>query len=43
MQMNNFASQFELVEANLHNLRARVPDLPVSGILLCRLLLHIGR
>jgi MarR family transcriptional repressor of emrRAB len=31
------------VEANLDNLRARVPDLPVSGILLCRLLMHIGR
>jgi MarR family transcriptional repressor of emrRAB len=43
MQMNNSASQFELVEANLDNLRARVPDLPVSGILLCRLLMHIGR
>src|ERR1700722_4901863 len=41
--MNNTASQFELVEANLDNLRARVPDLPVSGILLCRLLMHIGR
>src|ERR1700723_2528331 len=43
MQINNSASQFELVEANLDNLRARVPDLPVSGILLCRLLMHIGR
>jgi MarR family transcriptional regulator, negative regulator of the multidrug operon emrRAB len=43
MQMNNSASQFDLVEANLLNLRARVPDLPVSGILLCRLLLHVGR
>jgi MarR family transcriptional regulator, negative regulator of the multidrug operon emrRAB len=41
--MNNSASQFELVEANLDNLRVRVPDLPVSGILLCRLLMHIGR
>src|ERR1700723_3948622 len=43
MQINNSASQFELVEANLDNLRARVPNLPVSGILLCRLLMHIGR
>ena len=43
MQMNNSAAQFELVEANLENLRARVPDLPASGILLCRLLMHIGR
>src|SRR3981189_2419616 len=43
MQMNNTASQFELVEENLVNLSRRVPELPVSGILLCRLLLHIGR
>lgn len=43
MQMNNAASQFELMEENLQNLAARVPDLPASGILLCRLLLHVGR
>src|SRR3984885_641101 len=43
MQMNNIPSQFELMEANLQNLKQRMPDLPVSGILLCRLLLHIGR
>lgn len=41
--MNNTVSQFELMEANLQNLKQRMPDLPVSGILLCRLLLHIGR
>ena len=41
--MNNTPSQFELMEANLQNLKQRVPDLPVSGILMCRLLLHIGR
>jgi MarR family transcriptional repressor of emrRAB len=41
--MNNFVSQFELIEANLQNLKARMPDLPASGILLCRLLLHVGR
>jgi len=41
--MNNFVSQFELVEANLQNLKARMPDLPASSILLCRLLLHVGR
>ncbi|HEY2779544.1 MAG TPA: MarR family transcriptional regulator [Steroidobacteraceae bacterium] len=41
--MNNSPSQFELMEANLQNLKQRMPDLPVSGILLCRLLLHIGR
>jgi MarR family transcriptional repressor of emrRAB len=43
MQMNNFAAQFELVEANLQNLKTRVPDLPAASILLCRLLLHVGR
>lgn len=43
MQMNNFVSQLELVEANLENLKTRVPDLPASGILLCRLVLHLGR
>jgi MarR family transcriptional regulator, negative regulator of the multidrug operon emrRAB len=43
MQMNNSSSQFELMEANLQNLTQRMPDLPVTGILLCRLLLHVGR
>jgi MarR family transcriptional regulator, negative regulator of the multidrug operon emrRAB len=41
--MNSPPSQFELMEENLQNLKQRMPDLPVSGILLCRLLLHIGR
>src|SRR5467141_990576 len=41
--MNNTPSQFELMEENLQNIKQRMPDLPVSGILLCRLLLHIGR
>lgn len=41
--MNYNPSQFELMEENLQNLKRRMPDLPVSGILLCRLLLHIGR
>jgi MarR family transcriptional repressor of emrRAB len=41
--MNNTPIQIELMEANLQNLKQRVPDLPVSGILLCRLVLHIGR
>ncbi|HWW31608.1 MAG TPA: MarR family transcriptional regulator [Steroidobacteraceae bacterium] len=31
------------MEANLQNLSARVPDVPATGILMCRLLLHIGR
>jgi MarR family transcriptional repressor of emrRAB len=43
MQMNNTPGQIELIEANLENLKRRMPDLPVSGILLCRLVLHIGR
>jgi MarR family transcriptional repressor of emrRAB len=43
MQMNNTRTQFELMEANLQSLKQRMPDLPVSGILLCRLVLHIGR
>jgi MarR family transcriptional repressor of emrRAB len=43
MQTNNTATQFELVETNLQNLRARLPDLPVTSILLCRLLMHLGR
>ena len=41
--MNSIPSQFELMEENLQNLKQRMPDLPVAGILLCRLLLHIGR
>jgi MarR family transcriptional regulator, negative regulator of the multidrug operon emrRAB len=41
--MNSTRSQFELMEDNLQNLKQRMPDLPVSGILLCRLVLHIGR
>jgi MarR family transcriptional regulator, negative regulator of the multidrug operon emrRAB len=41
--MNNSYASFELMEENLQNLKKRMPDLPVSGILLCRLLLHVGR
>jgi MarR family transcriptional repressor of emrRAB len=41
--MNNSSTQFELMEANLRSLKQRIPDLPVSGILLCRLMLHVGR
>src|SRR5580698_5607475 len=41
--MNNLTTQFELMEANLRSLQQRMPDLPVDGILLCRLILHIGR
>src|SRR5450755_4214730 len=41
--MNNISTQLELMEGNLQSLKQRMPDLPVSGILLCRLVLHIGR
>jgi MarR family transcriptional repressor of emrRAB len=41
--MNNTVSQIDTWEANLSRLTARVPDLPISGILLCRLIMHMGR
>jgi MarR family transcriptional repressor of emrRAB len=41
--MNNSALQIQKLEANLKRLQARVPDLPVSGVLLSRLILHLGR
>jgi MarR family transcriptional repressor of emrRAB len=41
--MNNSDSQFAMLQANLEGLSARVPDLPITGILLCRLVLHLGR
>jgi MarR family transcriptional regulator, negative regulator of the multidrug operon emrRAB len=43
MQMNNSSTDFELMEANLQNLGVRIPDLPATGILLCRLLSFVGR
>jgi MarR family transcriptional repressor of emrRAB len=36
-------SPFDKLEANLRALSERVPDVPFSGILLCRLVLHLGR
>jgi MarR family transcriptional repressor of emrRAB len=42
-QKNNTDCQFEMMEANLRAMRARMPDLPFTEILLCRLLLHMGR
>jgi MarR family transcriptional repressor of emrRAB len=41
--MNNSESQLDKLEANLRALSVRVPDLPFTEILLCRLLLHMGR
>jgi DNA-binding MarR family transcriptional regulator len=43
MQINRMDSQFDLLEANLRALSARMPDLPFNEILLCRLLLLMGR
>lgn len=42
-QMNNTALQFQELEANLARLQGRMPDLPVSSVLLSRLILHLGR
>jgi MarR family transcriptional repressor of emrRAB len=42
MQMNSELS-FELMEANLKSLSARMPQVPTTSILLCRLLLTLGR
>lgn len=43
MQMNTAYPQYEMLEANLQRLSARVPDLPITGILLARLLVNLGR
>ena len=41
--MNSTDSQFDKLEANLGALAGRMPDLPLTEILLCRLMLHMGR
>jgi MarR family transcriptional repressor of emrRAB len=41
--MNNPDTQIDKLEANLRALSARMPDLPFNEILLCRLMLHLGR
>ena len=43
MQTNSTLAQFELVVSNLQNLSTRVPEVPANGILMCRLLMHVGR
>jgi MarR family transcriptional repressor of emrRAB len=43
MQMKSTDSQFDKLEANLKALGMRMPDLPFTEILLCRLLIHMGR
>jgi MarR family transcriptional repressor of emrRAB len=41
--MNNTEVQFEKLESNLRALSERLPDLPLTEILLSRLLQHTGR
>jgi MarR family transcriptional regulator, negative regulator of the multidrug operon emrRAB len=41
--MNNTHSQFDQLETNLRALSARLPDVPLMEVLLCRLLIHMGR
>jgi len=41
--MNSSLTQFDKLEANLQALGLRIPDLPFTEILLCRLLVHMGR
>jgi MarR family transcriptional regulator, negative regulator of the multidrug operon emrRAB len=43
MPIHNPDAQFEMLEANLQGLSARLPGLPLPGILLCRLIMHVGR
>jgi MarR family transcriptional regulator, negative regulator of the multidrug operon emrRAB len=35
--------QFDMLEASLLRLSARLPDTPVAGVMLSRLMLHLGR
>jgi MarR family transcriptional repressor of emrRAB len=43
MQMKSADALFDKLETNLRGLSARMPDLPLTEILLCRLMLHMGR
>jgi MarR family transcriptional repressor of emrRAB len=43
VQMKSVDSLFDKLETNLRALSARMPDLPLTEILLCRLMLHMGR
>ena len=43
MQMNNADIPFGKLEANLLALSARLPDVPLTEVLLCRLMQHMGR
>ena len=41
--MNSIVSQIELMEDNVRNLATRVSGVPISGLLMCRLMLHVSR
>src|SRR5260370_15963156 len=41
--MNSISLQYQKLEANLERLRARMPNLPTSSVLLSRLILHVGK
>jgi MarR family transcriptional regulator, negative regulator of the multidrug operon emrRAB len=41
--MNDPSVQFQQLEANLERLSAHIPDLPVSSVVLSRLLIYLGR
>jgi MarR family transcriptional repressor of emrRAB len=43
MQMNYPDTHIDKLETNLRALGARMPDLPFNEILLCRLMIHLGR
>src|ERR1700723_2024545 len=43
MQMNSADIPFDKLEANLLALSARLPDVPLTEVLLCRLMQHMGR
>jgi MarR family transcriptional regulator, negative regulator of the multidrug operon emrRAB len=43
MQMNYTDTHIDELETSLRALSARMPDLPFNEILLCRLMLHMGR
>lgn len=41
--MNHVGTQFDMLEANLSGLSVRVADLPITGLLLCRIIQQLGR
>jgi MarR family transcriptional regulator, negative regulator of the multidrug operon emrRAB len=43
LQINNQTSPLDKLEDNLRSMAARMPDLPFTEILLCRLVMHAGR